>query len=263
MQHNRSFWSYFRKAKGRHGVHSPFVFQLADTCLTTKVEKNFNNSRKKWYAELKADKTLFPINDLGAGSKHLTQKRSRSQLLKNSSSKGIYGDVLYKLARFYQPATILELGTSLGIGTVHLKKGAPNAHIITVEGCENTLSQACKSFDYWDLHGITTIRSSFSEFLEQPSPFRYDLIFIDGHHDGTATLDYLEKLQQFSHNQTLFIFDDIRWSDDMWQAWQQIVQDDRFHVTIDLGRMGLAWRRPEQTKEHFILRPKIWKTRFV
>lgn len=261
MQHSRSYWSFLRQAKGRHGVHSPFVFQLVDTCLTTKVDKNFNILRKKWYSLLKRDREPFPILDLGAGSKQLSQTRTKRQLLTNSSSSGIYGDVLYQLAHFYRPDHILELGTSLGIGTVQLKMGHPQSHIITVEGCSNTLSKACQSFDYWKLDGITTINASFLAFLSLPVFVRYDLIFIDGHHNGPATLEYLELLQHHSHEETLFIFDDIRWSDDMWEAWKTIVSDERFHVTVDLGRMGLVWRRPQQLKEHFTIRPKIWKNK--
>jgi predicted O-methyltransferase YrrM len=263
MHQSRSYWSYFRRSKGRHGVHSPFVFQLADSCLTTKVDKNFNIQRKKWYRVLRADRETFPVTDLGAGSKQLRQLRSKRDLLKISSSKGIYGDVLWQLAHYFRPKTVLELGTSLGIGTVHLKKGSPESHIITVEGCSNTLAKASQTFDYWNLGGITTICSSFDAFLDHPAFALYDLVFIDGHHDGSATLDYLTRLQNQSHDETLFILDDIRWSNDMWEAWQTIVEDERFHVTIDLGRMGLVWRRPQQTKEHFTIRPKIFKTPFI
>jgi len=260
MQLSRSYWQYLTRSKGRHGVHSPFVFQLVDNCLTTKVDKNFNSERKKWFSKLSRNRELFYINDLGAGSRQLKKSRSVAQLLKVSSSKGLYGDVLYKLARFYRPQTILELGTSLGIGTVHLKKGCPSAHIVTIEGCAETLSKAVQSYDYWNLHGITTIHASFDEFLDLPAFFTYDLVFIDGHHDGAATLDYLERLLSRSTNETLFILDDIRWSDAMWEAWNTITGDERFHVTIDLGRMGLVWRREQQTKEHFVLRPRIFKT---
>lgn len=262
MLQNRSYWSFLRRSTGRHGVHSPFVFQLADTCLTTKVDKNFNTERKKWYTHLLRDRVPFPVTDLGAGSKQMQQMRTKRRLLKVSSSKGVYGDVLWQLAHYFKPQMVLELGTSLGVGTVHLKKGCPQAHIVTVEGCPNTLAKACESFDYWQLNGITTIHAAFDEFLQSAAFATYDLIFIDGHHDGTATLRYLELLQPQAHHDTLFIFDDIRWSDDMWNAWQTIVADPRFHVTVDLGRMGLAWKRPQQTKEHFTLRPKILKTRW-
>jgi len=260
MQQSRSYWQYFFRSKGRHGIHSPFVFQLVDNCLTTKVDKNFQTERKKWLATLGRNRNPFPVTDLGAGSKSLKKMRSVRSLMKTSSSRGIYGDVLFRLARFYRPAVMLELGTSVGIGTVHLKKGAPDSHIVTVEGCSETLAKACQSYDYWNMGGITTICSSFDDFLKLPSFFTYDLVFIDGHHDGDATLHYLEQLLNRSHSETLFILDDIRWSDDMWRAWNTIVADERFHVTIDLGRMGLVWRREQQVKEHFVLRPRILKT---
>lgn len=188
--------------------------------------------------------------------------RSIAQLTRTASSKGLYGTVLWQLARYFQPATVLEFGTSVGIGTISLKKGAPNAKIVTVEGCDRTLSKAYQQFDYWKLEGIFPVCSSFDDFLKLPPIFQYDMVYLDGNHNGAATLHYIEELQHQTSDHTLFIMDDIRWSDDMWAAWQSITEDERFHVTIDLGRMGLFWRRTAQTKEHFIIRPKIIKTRF-
>jgi predicted O-methyltransferase YrrM len=262
MQQSRSYWSFLFRSKGRHGVHSPFVFQLVDKCLTTKVDKNFQTARKKWLRQLQKQREPFEINDLGVGSKKMKRTRSISQLSKTASSKGLYGDVLWQLMHYFQPKTILEFGTSIGIGTVALKMGYPSAKLVTVEGCDQTLSKAYQQLDYWKLDGILPICSSFDDFLKLPSIHSYDVVYLDGNHQGTATLHYIETLQHQTHNETLFIVDDIRWSEDMWNAWKSIVMDERFHVTIDLGRMGLFWRRTQQTKEHFTIRPKVVKTRF-
>lgn len=262
MFSNRSYFRFLIRSQGRHGIHSPFVFRLVDEYLTTKVDKNFNVERKKWFQQLKKQTEQFLIEDLGVGSKKMHQSRSVRELFHKSSSRGIYGDVLYLLSKFTRPNTMLELGTSIGIGTTHLKKGMPTAHIITVEGCEKTLLKASQSFDYWKFNGITTICSSFDEFLVSPQLFQYDLVFIDGNHSGEALLHYLSHLEKCTHNDTLFIIDDIRWSEDMWSAWETICVNKKFHLTIDLGRMGLAWNRSQQVKEHFVIRPKVFKTRF-
>lgn len=260
MQNSKSIFGFLLKSKGRHGIHSPFVFNFVDNCLTTKVDKNFLSARKKWLQTIKKDRERFKITDLGAGSKQMRSTRSVAGLAKNASSKGLYGEILWKIAHYYQPALMLEFGTSIGTGSIHLKSGNPDSHLVTVEGCDQILSKAMKQFDYWNLSGITTICSSFNDFIKLPALGKYDLIFLDGNHSGEATLEYVNALFAQSHSQTIFILDDIRWSDDMWDCWNQLVTDPRFHVSIDLGRMGLLWRREEQTKEHFVLRPIIFKT---
>lgn len=263
MQNSRSIFGFLLKSKGRHGIHSPFVFDFVDNCLTTKVDKNFLNTRKKWLQKVKKDREQFKITDLGAGSKRMGAMRSVSQLARHAGSKGLYGEILWKITRHYRPNLMLELGTSIGTGAIHLKSGNPEGHLITVEGCDAILSRACKQFDTWNLHGITTICSSFEAFVQLPAIGKYDLIFLDGNHSGEATANYIEVLFKHSHANTAFILDDIRWSNEMWDCWKNLVADPRFHVSIDLGRMGILWRREEQTKEHFTIRPKIFKTRLV
>ncbi len=261
MQNSKSIFGFLLKSKGRHGIHSPFVFEFVDNCLTTKVDKNFLTARKKWLQKLKKNKEQFKIIDLGAGSKQMGKTRSVSELAKNASSKGVYGDILWKIAQHYKPVLTLELGTSIGTGTIHLKSGNPAGHIITVEGCDAILSRASQQFDYWKLSGITTIRSSFDNFVKLPAIGKYDLIFLDGNHSGKATILYIDALFEHTHSNTAFILDDIRWSEDMWDCWKYLSSDPRFHVSIDLGRMGILWRREEQTKEQFTIRPKIFKTK--
>ncbi len=79
---------------------------------------------------------------------------------------------------------------------------------------------------------------------------------MDGHHDGKATLDYMRKLESHSHNDTIFLLDDIRWSDDMFEAWNILLNSEKYNVSIDLFRMGILIPRKQQVKEHFILRGK-------
>jgi hypothetical protein len=63
----------------------------------------------------------------------------------------------------------------------------------------------------------------------------------------------MQKLENHSHNDTIFILDDIRWSDDMFDAWNILRSSEKFNVSIDLFRMGILIPRKQQVKEHFIL----------
>jgi hypothetical protein len=60
----------------------------------------------------------------------------------------------------------------------------------------------------------------------------------------------IEKAQE----QTVFIFDDIHWSDEMEHAWEQIKADERVMITIDLFYIGLVFFRKGQPKQDFRLK---------
>ena len=96
--------------------------------------------------------------------------------------------------------------------------------------------------------------STFDYFLENYTGDQFDLVFVDGHHDGEALKKYMSQLEKFTHNDTIFILDDIRWSDSMLDAWKWFVQHPDYHVTMDLFRMGIVLKRPQQVKEHFTIK---------
>jgi len=57
-----------------------------------------------------------------------------------------------------------------------------------------------------------------------------------------------------THNNSIFIFDDIYWSQEMQKAWKEIQQHPEVRVTIDTFYWGLVFFRKEQAKEHFKIR---------
>jgi len=242
---------YRWNAKRRHGVHSPFIYELTDKCLRTTISKKLNDRMALLKSRLKGNQRAIEITDHGVGSKRMGNRRSIGQLYKNSSSKGKYGKMLFQLMRHFEFESALELGTSIGIGSVSMSTGNEDAIVTTIEGCPNTRKEALANFEALELTNIHSLEGTFSEVIPNLDKGTYDLIFIDGHHDGNAMLSYIEQLLPHAHDDTFFILDDIRWSTSMRSAWEQIRGDQRFHVTIDLFRMGIILLRPTQDKEHF------------
>jgi predicted O-methyltransferase YrrM len=245
---------YLWKAKGRHGVHSPFVYNFLDTCLKIPKQPNLIAALETLKHQLIHEDRTIHVTDLGAGSKKLSTKRSVKKMYQTSSSKGKYGDLLFKIAAHYSPKNMLELGTSIGVGTLNLHYGNPSANLITVEGCPQTHQIALQHFAAIPTKNIQAIHAHFQDFLGNYSGNTFDLVFIDGHHDGEALLRYLDLLDPFTHNETLFLLDDIRWSNSMLKAWNTIQKDPSYAVSIDLFRMGIILKRKQQRKEHFTLR---------
>jgi len=243
---------YLILAKGRHGTHSPFVYEFVNKCLNTNITKKFLLERKKIFKDFKKSKKHIIFEDFGVGSKRLSSSRKIKEIFKVSSSKGKYGLLLYKLNAHYKFENILELGTSIGIGSFHLHKGYGLSKITTVEGCKETYKVAEKALEGFE--NITLLNKTFLDFLKDSTHPVYNLVFIDGHHDGDALMNYLKLLQPYTNDDTLFILDDIRWSESMFTAWNKIIESEEYHVTIDLFRMGITMKRPKQYKEHFILK---------
>ena len=245
---------YQWKAKRRHGVHSPFIYDLTDKCFRIPISSELKDQLATLDSKLKSDKRTIEINDFGAGSKKMSSTRVISNIYKTSSSRGKFGKTLFQIVHHYEPKKVLEFGTSIGIGAICMAAGNPQSMITTIEGCSNTLEVANENIMTSQLNNIETINSTFDNFLDGLTNEIFDLIFIDGHHDGTALMNYLKRLEVHSHNETIFILDDIRWSDSMFEAWKAIKSDTRYHVTIDLFRMGVLVPRKEQEKEHFVIR---------
>lgn len=209
---------------------------------------------RKLKNQLLKNKQSIAVADFGAGSKYLGKERKIQSIYKTSSSKGKFAQFFYQLADFYQPKRVLEFGTSLGIGTIHFAKGNPTAEIITVEACPETAKVAQSNFQFAGTSNITLINQTFVDFLTDLKPGKFDVIFIDGHHDGSALLNYVATLEPWMHDETMVVLDDIRWSKSMLQAWNSLKNDHRFNVSIDFFRMGMLVKRPMQQKGNFIIK---------
>lgn len=244
---------YLVKGQGRHQVHSPFVFDLVDVCFRNRVANSDLNKVKKFKQGLFKDKTNYTFESFGAGSKKGNEQKTIAEYAKNASTFGKYWKLLYLISNHYKPKNILELGTNFGFGTLALHLGSPNSNITTIEGSETLFRINKKSFDNLNLQNINFKNNTFDLFFKTELSAKFDLVFLDGDHRGKAVMENLNHIIKHSHDQTIIIIDDIRWSKDMFDTWKQIVDDKRFHLTLDLFRMGIILPMSTKEKEHFII----------
>ncbi len=162
--------------------------------------------------------------------------------------------MLFRISNYFQPKETLELGTSLGLATVALALGNTGGQVTTIEGCPNTAKKAKAQWEKFQLKNILLQQTTFEGFFEKDTSHKYDLIYVDGNHDKEKTLQYFQLLLKKVHNDSLIIFDDIYWSKEMTQAWQEIIKNDTVTVSIDTFYWGIVFFRREQRKQHFVLR---------
>ena len=204
-----------------------------------------------------ANKNKIEVTDFGAGSRIFkSNTRAINQIAKTAGISSKRAELLFRITNYFQPTTILEIGTSLGLATSALSLGNKNAKITTLEGCAATVLVAKKQFVEFNLNNIETLVSEFSAYLknQQPSTTNYQLIYFDGNHSMSATLKYFELLLPTITNETVWIFDDIHWSAEMEATWTIIKNHPKVTVTIDTFQWGIVFFRKEQPIEHFVIR---------
>ncbi len=257
LQRIGSYMEHLVKARTRHGVHSPFVYDLIEQVLRPQSARPEFAPIEALREDLLRSEQTIRVNDLGAGSSAFDLPVRRvAEMARVSLKPPRQAQLLFRLARQMDARSVVELGTAFGITTLYLAKGAENGTVTTIEGCPQTFRIAQHHFEQLRQDNVEAVLGSFQrrlpEVLERMGAI--DLAFIDGHHAEEPTLDYFERCLGRAHEGTVLVFDDIHWSRGMEAAWAAIQRHPRVTVTIDLYDLGLVFLRTGQAKEHFRLR---------
>ena len=252
----KSYIRFLLKSTNQHGVHSPFVYNLVTKCFYDKTNPNKLRQINQYRTDLLENHSKISVIDFGKGSKIFkSNERKISKIAKVAGISKKRSELLIRIVEYFKPTTILEIGTSLGIGTASLQIGNSTSKITTLEGCKNTSQVAKNQFSKFDLNNIEINIGDFKETLPKTlKNSTFDMIYFDGNHQKEPTIDYFEQCLKSIKNESIFIFDDIYWSKEMSEAWEYIKNHKKVIVSIDTYFWGIVFFRKEQEKEHFIIR---------
>lgn len=253
------FWYYVTALNGRgHGIHSPFVFDFVINVLNDKRQYYSFEKIEALRIKLLNDHAVIEVEDFGAGSvKDNKKQRSIGNIAKLAAKPAKLGQLLFRIVNYYQPQTIVELGTSLGMSTSYLASGNANSSVITMEGAPAIAQKAKENFHLMGLQNVQIITGNFDETLlpTLSTVQKVDLAFIDGNHRKKPTLDYFNAFLQKVDDHSILIFDDIHWSQEMEEAWEEIKNHEAVQYSIDLFFIGLVFFRKDfKRKQDFVIR---------
>lgn len=252
------FLKYRLKGYSAHGIHSPFVYNLITNVIYNKTPFYVFEPLEKIRGEYLLSSNEITVEDHGAGSHaSLLNRRKIKDIARYSLKSKKYAQLLFRLAEERKCESMLELGTSLGLTTLYLSYARPSSKITTIEGSEQIANIAEAAFKKLKHQNIELIKNRFDQALPEihEKKKKFDLIFIDGHHEEKACLTYFKALLENNTSEnTLMVIDDIHWSPGMLKAWQKIITNEKVTLTIDLFEMGLVYFFPRNQKEHFTIR---------
>ncbi|WP_081212355.1 O-methyltransferase [Salegentibacter sediminis] len=167
-KHFHPFISFFRfllKSQNQHGLHSPFVYELVTRCFYDKTKYPEYEVLENYRKELLKEKRKISVTDFGAGSRVFKSKeREIAAIARNVGIPKKRAKFLFRLAKYLECRDILELGTSLGIGTSALALNT-NARIISVEGCPETAGAARRQLEKFRFDNVELKVGEFEEVL--------------------------------------------------------------------------------------------------
>jgi len=258
------FFKYYSGAKTLYDAHSPFIYQFITEVLDTKksfyIHEDIENLRQKL---IKINKEV-DYKELGAGSKvNQSSKRNIKDIARTSATSSKDGKILFNLAIHQQASTILELGTSLGIGTSYLASASSSSQVHTIEGDPASAYIAQRNFDLLGFKHIELHEGAFDDILPQllPAIAPIDLVYIDGDHTYMGTLKYVNLLKNHMSTEGVMVLDDIYWSKEMERAWSEIIMDEQVKASIDIYSKGFVFFSSEIETEsrHFKYIPTRFK----
>lgn len=251
----KSYLKFFLKSSNAHGIHSPFVYDLITKCFYDKKEFPAYITLHTYREALQKSSQKIEVTDYGAGSRVFkTNTRNVSEIAKYAGISRKRQELLFRICRYFKPEKVLEFGTSLGLATAAMALATKKTMVTTVEGCPNTAKVAKNYFEKFQLKNIQLKTIRFEEFFNSYPLKNFDFIYVDGNHSKTNTLNYFQELLKHCDDKTIIIFDDIYWSQEMTEAWQEIVKHPKVSVSIDTFYWGIVFFRQEQEKEHFVVR---------
>ena len=228
--------------ESEHSIHSPYLYRLyVEVCRPVNLPVILHGSSEAARRLMERDTTPVAGMDIGTPPSTPLKRRTIARIAKHESSSSGMGELLARLAKFHRAKRILELGTSLGLGTLALSDDT-DAEVITLEAHPTLAARARILFASLNRHHIRLIEGDIDENLPGllHGGYRPDLVFIDANHKYGPTLRYIASILAASGpEEVILVVDDINYSKGMTHAWRKALSDHPAACGINLGRAGI------------------------
>lgn len=227
-----AYLHFISKATNQHGVHSPFVYDLAINCI-------YNHQRYEGYKSIKSyQQKIAPLL-------HETARETPQFSAKKSK-------LLHRLACHFSPKIIIDHSYSTGQAAVALSSyKSVKTLYSSISSDKRTAVNSL--FPSTQQANIAFSPSAMNHFLSTTDT-SFDLAFLSSTDQAENSYEQYLKLLSSATEESILIIDNIYQSQATEMAWNAIKQHEHTRVTADLFYVGLVFFRTAQVKQHFRLR---------
>jgi predicted O-methyltransferase YrrM len=155
------------------------------------------------------------------------------------------GNLFTHLVTLKKPQFTVEFGTAFGISGMYFLAGMEmnqQGQLLTFDPNDVWANLAKDNLSKISQRYQLTI-GTFEENIEKvlPRGASIDLAFIDAIHTREFVMPQMEIVLKYSQPGTIIIFDDINFSQNMRDCWNDVAKDSRFSATVSCGdRVGVV-----------------------
>lgn len=190
---------------------------------------------------LLADNTNVNIVDFGTGKNRRSKIKT---IVKKASTSSIHGGMLQKLVHTFNLQSALELGTSLGVGTMFLAKASSKMQVTTIEASVELHNFTKEQFNQRNIENVKFINNDIDTVFDTNllDYKKFDIFYLDGNHTYEATIKYYNYIRKnLCGKKAIIVVDDINWSRAMYKAWKEISKSEQNALRVNLFQVGIVF----------------------
>lgn len=242
---------YLKRARHRrgHGIHSPFLFHLITTVLENKrslpeyeILKDLKNKALYFLSEF-SDQSLSTVYH----QFNLPSSNPR-RLYRKVELPLRYGKVVFRLIREFKPLSVINYGPTFGTNLALMAMANSDNYIYQVIS-DSSYGIVCK--ELFNDPVISNIKFVPENSAPEVNP---EFIVINYSNNPGQAQIVAQKYISSHGSDDVLIIKGIHESEEMEAIWQEFIENDQVHVTLDLFEIGIALFRNGLQKENFVLK---------
>ncbi|MEM1120737.1 MAG: hypothetical protein AAGJ18_09830 [Bacteroidota bacterium] len=236
----------------KYKIHSPFVFDFVNNIFEDERYYHFMGVIENYR------RNLLGISDQIATTNGF---KTVNQLVKSKSISAEVGAILFKTVHEYQPNTILELGTNLGIATLYQATVDSTAKVVTLEEDEQIATKTKAYFKRLGTRNIELVGGNVEQQLPKilKKLETIEHLYFNTFWGTAQTLAYFEQCQPYFVPNTVFVFRAPYANTESLAVWQKLQQHPKVKLSLDVYNLGFLFFRSEQKEVAHYALIESWK----
>jgi predicted O-methyltransferase YrrM len=230
-----------------YGIHSPFVYSIATKVIAERCPFYCFGEIEQLRDKFLADATRAPHSS----SSRRKRLNTIARIVAHEGIRPRKGELLFRLVNYLKPATVLQVGSTVGFSTLYLSSYRPDVKCVSIE--KHAEYAAISSRVYAGVRN--SIEHHVGEYeLLLPAVLdkigEVDFVFFNTWRE-TNNRWLFNSCLSYKGKHSVFVFEGISRNRDMRKFWKYICSHPDVSTTLDLFTMGIVFFDPNLSKRNY------------